>query len=459
MNNENTLVPKSIIDKISWPAFPGNEATSMLAMQFQLEKSQWWSPEELKKHQFIQLKQVMSHALQTVPFYRNFYAHMNKDFLKNLTDEWANIPLLKREHIQKAGKSMLSTNIPVQHGKIHNMKTSGSTGKPISVFGTQVTRFIWAALTLREHLWHKRDFGLKHATIRYIGENLGLAKRGLNQKSWGPSIGTVFLTGPGVVLNIDGSIQEQADWLIKQNPDYLLTHPTNALALARHFIDNNEVLPKLKEIRTLSEMIDEQVRIGCKNAWGVSVTDMYSTSEAGYIAFQCPEHEHYHVQSESVLVEILNETGEQCLPGEIGKVVLTNLHNFAFPLIRYDIGDYAEAGNPCPCGRGLPVIKNILGRVRNIMTLPNGEKKWPLVDYKKCSQVVKIIQMQTIQKSLKELEVKLVLERTMTDKEKDSLVNVMRTSLGYPFEISFSFHREIPRSKSGKFEDFISHVS
>ena len=82
---------------------------------------------------------------------------------------------------------------------------------------------------------------------------------------------------------------------------------------------------------------------------------MYSCEEAGYIALQCPQAEHYHCQSESVLVEVLDDEGRPCTPGQVGKVVLTALHNFAMPLIRYENQDYAEVGPPCACGRGLPV--------------------------------------------------------------------------------------------------------
>ena len=81
--------------------------------------------------------------------------------------------------------------------------------------------------------------------------------------------------------------------------------------------------------------------------------------------------------AESVLVEILNDDGTPCAPGEIGRVVVTALQNFATPLIRYEVGDYAEASAPCPCGRGLPVIRRIMGRVRNLLVLPDGKKIWP----------------------------------------------------------------------------------
>jgi phenylacetate-CoA ligase len=104
------------------------------------------------------------------------------------------------------------------------------------------------------------------------------------------------------------------------------------------------------------------------------MVDMYTCQEAGYLALQCPDHPHYHVQSENVLLEVVDDQGLPCAPGEVGRVLVTSLNNFATPLIRYEIGDYAEVGAACSCGRGLPVLKRIMGRYRNLLTLPDGTR-------------------------------------------------------------------------------------
>jgi phenylacetate-CoA ligase len=123
--------------------------------------------------------------------------------------------------------------------------------------------------------------------------------------------------------------------------------------------------PRLREVRTSGEPVGATTRQLCRDAWNVPVTDVYAAAEAGCIALQCPGSEHYHVQSESVLVEVLDGWNRACAPGTVGRVVVTTLQNFAMPLVRYDIGDLAEVGAPCPCGRGLPVLTRIAGRVRD----------------------------------------------------------------------------------------------
>ena len=107
--------------------------------------------------------------------------------------------------------------------------------------------------------------------------------------------------------------------------------------------------------------------------------DTYSSQEVGVIAIECPQGDGYHAMSEGLVVEVLRDDGEPCAAGETGHVVVTDLTNFATPLIRYDLADLAEAAGPCACGRGLPRIRRILGRERNLLRLPDGRRFWPLV--------------------------------------------------------------------------------
>jgi phenylacetate-CoA ligase len=252
------------------------------------------------------------------------------------------------------------------------------------------------------------------------------------------------------------SIAEQKAWLLREDPTYLLTYHTNLQALARAFQEDGAKLRRLREVRTLSESLSEDTRRIARDAFGVPVTDMYSAVEVGFMAMQCPEHEHYHVQSEIVLLEILGEDDRPCRPGEAGRVVITSLHNHATPLIRYEVGDYAELGEPCPCGRGLPVIRRILGRTRNMLVRPDGSTYWPMIDSKSCRPALPYTQLQIAQIAADTLEVRVVPEQPVTEQHRTDLTAVLVRRLGYPFKIQFKIVEAIPRSKSGKFEEFVS---
>lgn len=422
----------------------------MLAMQFQLEQTQWWSGEELRAQQFRQLSLLLRHAAGTVPFYRDRLAGLDRAGGVS-PQAFAAIPVLQRQDIQLDFEALLSIRMPRDHGRCADGQTTGSTGRPIRFRGTDVTHLFWCALSLRDHFWHRRNFSGKLAVIRSKVDNVV-------QQGWGPVTDSIFTTGPCAVLNIGTDVEVQLDWLREQDPDYVLTHPSNLQALARRALELGVKLTRLRDARTFGETLPADLRLLCRNAWAVPVTDMYSAEETGYIALQCPEHEHYHVQAENLIVEILDDAGQPCAPGQIGRVVITTLHNFAMPLIRYDIGDYAEAGAPCACGRGLPVIRRIMGRVRNMLTFPNGRRLWPSLPSSRWASVAPVRQYQMVQHTVSDIEARLVVERPLTAVEQERLIAVFQELLGYPFRFRISRVDAIERGPGLKFEDFVSRV-
>jgi len=449
---------KSVVPNIIWPALPAPEGANMLAILFQLESTQWNAGEKLLALQRLQLAKVLRHAVATVPYYRDKFQNLATPHLEDFTwEEWRRLPLLTRPAVQEAGQKLISRAIPVEHGSHCKVQTSGSTGTPITAYGTAVSQLFWRVFGLRDHIWHRRDFSAKHAIIRYVK---GLkAGETLQAALWGQSTAPLFNTGPALTMSILTEVEVQAQWLMQQAPGYLLSYPSNILALAQIFREKNWRLSSLKEIRTISESVGADMRKVCREVWGVPVKDVYSSQEIGYIALQCPEHDHYHVQSETVLVEVLDEQNNPCLPGQIGRVVVSTLHNFAMPFIRYELGDYAEVGEPCPCGRGLPVLTRILGRQRNMMITPDGKKYWPSFPSTLLSQLVPLRQIQIIQKDLERLTVNMVTDRELLEDEKTRLIEGLRSQLSYPFQISLCYVKCIERSRSGKYEDFVSLVS
>jgi phenylacetate-CoA ligase len=240
----------------------------------------------------------------------------------------------------------------------------------------------------------------------------------------------------------------------------LLTYPTNLSALLNVFQQNSFALPKLKQIRTIGETLSPHIREQALAELSVEVIDIYSSQEVGVIAIQCPQSGLYHTMAESLIVEVLNEEGSACNIGETGRVVITDIQNFATPLVRYDIGDYAEVGEICPCGRGLPTLRRILGRQRNMVIHPNGKKYWPLVGFHYYRDIAPIRQYQLIQRSVEQIEVRLVVDVPMNANQQAKLTEVICHALGYPFHLHFVyFPDQIPSGPNGKFEEFTSEIS
>jgi len=456
------LVPKSELDGIAWPAFPPLRGLVLLGLLYQFERSQWWSPDQLRVQQFRQLGHLFRHAHTTTRHYRRLFNRIGLDPTKPLDeDTWRSIPLLQRDTLQRHELRLRSTHIPQPHGPTHELISSGSTGRRVAIQRTDLGHQIWCAVTLREHAWHGRDLGAKLAIIRHpANANIGNPPDGTPSRGWGPATHNVFPTGPSTLLSIHTDIATQAAWLLREDPDYLLTHPSVLSAIAKHFRDHGERPRKLRGLRTISETLPNETRALCQEVFGLPIVDAYSSMEAGYIALQCPENPGYHLQSDTVLTEVLRDDGTPCAPGEVGRVVVTPLHNFATILIRYQLGDYAEVGEPCPCGRGLPVIRRIAGRVRNLLTLPDGRKVWPRLKTTAYGQVAPVHQLQLVQTSLTHIEARFAVDRPVTADEQGRLREAIHNALGHPFEVSFVwFEDEIPRSPGGKYEDFRSDIA
>jgi phenylacetate-CoA ligase len=446
------VVPQSACRGIAWPAIPAPLNRLVLSVFHQIDRSQWLDAAALDALQLAQLRVLAAYAQEAVPFYRERLAFLKGEAKTFGMEAWRKIPLLSRVDIQNAGQELLSRKFPQRHGEVADVWTSGSTGRPVQTKGTTVTTLFLSALTLRNHLWHGRDLEGTAASIRLVEDAKLQATAEGKFESWVPAYGT----GRALYQSIRLPVREQIAWLREVKPDYLVTYPSN---LAAMLAESPKAPPGLRQVSTMGEALDPELPAQCRDAWGVEVKDIYSAQETGMIAAQCPTGNHYHIQSEVALVEILDAAGNPCAPGQIGRVVVTDLHNFATPLIRYDIGDYAEAGEPCACGRGLPVLKRIWGRGRNMLRLPSGDVIWPLFFTRDAEKEAGgIRQMQLVQTSLTHLKLRVVSNKPVSAAAEKRIKKRINVRMGHPFEVTVERMEEIPRSANGKYEDFISEI-
>lgn len=413
-----------------------------------LQESEWWDSARIERGQRGRLDAMVRHAVDTVPFYEGH------------PQSFEALPLLTRRTLQDHADALLSADIPARVGRQYPKRSSGSTGEPVKVIRTDLEQVYWRALTLRDHLWHERDLDGILCTIRALARDRAQPEREVVRRGWGR--GTDVLGGKGTLamITLATDLSRQAEWLLRHDPHYLLSYPANLLALAEHFEEHGLALARLREVRTVGETLTPEAAKRLRMTWKVPVTDLYSTEEVGIVALQCPSGSGlYHVQSESVKVEILDEQGKPCAPSVAGRVVVSNLHNFAMPLLRYDLGDYAEAGEPCPCGRGLPTLKRVLGRRRNMLTLPNGERQWPLSGVYEYRGIAPIRRAQMVQLDLERIEMRLVADRAVTPDEERRLTEIIHRWIGHPFTVQFKYLDAFPQKANGKFEDFISLIT
>jgi phenylacetate-CoA ligase len=443
---------------IHWPSFPDLGEGAAAVLLYELDRVERLPVQEVEALQLEQLHALLTHVWRAVPWYAARLREAGFDPSIPLTPAvWERLPILDRRTLQREAENLRSRP-PPDHGPETYATTSGSTGVPIVVYRSRLSQVVTNTVALRDHLWHERDVDGCRTSIRLVRGGVAEYPQGDSARGWAPIPFARRTRGTQRRLNVLTDVNLQLEWLGRNPPSYLVTYPSNLAELLRLMRAGGVSFPGLREITTVSEVVTPELRRECLEVLGVPIADIYATMELGILALQCPTGDHYHVQSETVRVEVLDEDGSPTPPGGVGRVVATALHEYAMPLLRYEVGDMAEVGSDCACGRTLPVLRRILGRYRNMVTFPDGRRHWPLLGEHRFPEIARITQYQLVQHAVDDLELRAVATAPVTQAEEDRIREGLREKLGHPFPLRFTYVSHIPRSDGGKFEDFVSLV-
>ena len=355
---------------IEWPAVAEGPGATVLALVRHMESSQWSDTATLQQMQFNQLRRLLPWLVSQSPA---FARRINEGGLAAdeiaSSEGFAALQPIERRWFQQE-EDVYCETVPSGHEPLGDNVTSGSTGEFLRVRRTRVNQLMWLAMVLRDHVWRGTDFSVPLTSVR--APNVGIKEF----PNWGVPMNWLFRSGPALAMPTKLPGHELYDRLAVFGTGNLVIYP-NALGTVLDEVETRGKLEKLTAIRTVGEMVSEQLRERTRDLLGIEIADAYTCQEAGYIALQCPDSGLYHFMAEALIVEVLRADGTPCEPGEIGRVVITDIHNHATPVVRYALGDMAEASGPCPCGRGLPTVRRIVGRSRNLIRLPTGDRVWP----------------------------------------------------------------------------------
>lgn len=325
-----------------------------LADFVRLQRSQWLDRDKLEAFQNRKLKQMIDHAYHKVPLYQRLYkaARVELDKVKNLENlkmlptidrrTLTNVPLADRTAIN----ADLSTCVP--------LSTSGSTGNPFIVLEDRFSACYRAALYTR-FSW---AYGIRPWN-RVCLAGPGPTRRNLYNSIHGTS---GFLVKRIVKAISFENVRDAVGFLTKWKPDALYARPSEFRRLIE-YCDGEGFYPSIRLAVASHEPLDLATRSLIGRRLRAEVYDMYGVTEVGTAAWECPTHAGHHLNADALIVEFLRE-GEPVNPTEGGELCITNLYRTATPIIRYLTQDSATLleGN-CPCGRGLPLLKDIQSRV------------------------------------------------------------------------------------------------
>jgi phenylacetate-CoA ligase len=253
--------------------------------------------------------------------------------------------------------------------------------------------------------------------------------------------------------------QQHARWLCTQRPYYLSTLPSALSQIIGVIVTEGLRPPPMLQILSAFQTTTPDLRSRAREVFGASIRDRYSCEEIGPLAFQCPHSDdHYHVAVANAIVEVVDDAGNPCPDGVTGNVLVTGLHQWASPVMRYAIGDIAIAHQQCPaCGATVPALSKLLGRKAYLLRSPSlGLQYLPALGehWMACAPVV---HHRVVQTSATHLRAEVVLDRPLQSGEHAALMAMLSREFGEEFSIEVAQVPSIARS-SFKQQDFVREI-
>jgi phenylacetate-CoA ligase len=336
--------------------------TAQLYYLEEFERTQHLSADELRSLQTRRLRALLRHAYQRCPFYRRSFhnAGAHPEDVRAPEDLRA-LPVLEKIDIQERGSEMVAHGWPA--GDLIRNQTGGSTGTPISFYLCNDRKCSRAAATLRHNRWAGWEVGDRAAVIWGAprdkpGSALRSRLRGalLRDPLW---LDTAALTEETLLAF------HRALW--RQRPRIIQAYARSAVLFARFLRSQNLKPYRPLSLITTAEVLEDPDRDLLEGVFGCPVFNRYGCREVSVVASECTGHRGMHVMAEGLYVEVESQAGPAG-PGQLGGILVTDLLNPAMPLIRYRIGDMgAWAAGPCPCGRTLPRLEKVSGRVTDFL--------------------------------------------------------------------------------------------
>jgi phenylacetate-CoA ligase len=414
----------------------------------EFEKSQYCSPEKIHEIAFDRLKRMLVHAARHCDYYKNSFQRYNLDPKKVQSfAELASYPILEKRDIQQHATEMIADDQTRQ--ELIRDQTGGSTGSPIAYYYSRERKTSRSAATRRHNRWAAFEVGDKYALVWG-------ASRDIPQKSLKNRLRNAVLDRS---LVLDTSHITEAKMLAfnaalkKFRPRVLVAYARSITFLAKFLQSINETPYQPNSIITSAEVLESADRTLVENVFGCPVFNRYGCREFSVVASECLEHHGMHIMSEGLYLETVHGN-RLTQPGEIGELLVTDLLNDAMPMIRYRIGDMAALDNrPCACGRGLPLLQKVAGRVTDFIVGADGRfvSGVFLATYV-VARRPSLRQVQLRQEKAGEILYKILRRNgdAFAKQDSDYLIDETRRYVGSDTKVAFEFVDEMPPETSGK---------
>lgn len=425
-----------------------------------LQKTQWFSRQEIERLQNMNLRIMLNHAYETVPYYRRIFRERNLSpvDIKSVED-LVKLPVLTKAEIRKNFGDLLSRNFLRRD---LTLGMSGGSGDQIKFYSTKEDLSWVVAAEYRAYGWAGYELGDR--CFMLWGSPADMAKRSSILWRFSGALKRIMVMNTYVMS--DEVLARLSYLLNKFNPEIVRGYASSVYMVAKYVLENGSGKVRPRAVITSAETLFDYMRKTIEEAFGCQVFDFYGSREIGSLAAECEEHSGYHITAENVALEFVRE-GEHVATGEAGVILVTNLRNFGMPFIRYDIGDVGRTFNEvCGCGRGLPLMSSIEGRVSQFMAVYDKRlgRVIPVSTAGPGLFSIALMHMpldryQIIQENLHKIVIKVVKGKGYSQKHTDFLLEHVRKYLGNGIAVEVEFVDSIPPLPSGKRSAFISKIN
>ena len=419
-----------------------------------MEASQWWPRQHILDLQLKRLQALLQDVAVHVPYYRELFARTGFDpaAVRSVADLQA-LPFLTKAEIRAHADALRADNAV----GLARFNTGGSSGEPLIFFiGTErVTHDV--AAKWRATRWWDVDIGDREIVVWGSPIELGTQDRVRLVRD--ALMRTELL--PAFEMSddkVDGFIAR----IRERRPKMLFGYPSAISHIALRAEQRGVRLDDLgvKVVFCTSERLYDHQRETISRLFGCPVANGYGGRDAGFIAHECPSG-NMHITAEDIVVEIIDEAGRVLPPGQSGEIVVTHLATRDYPFIRYRTGDIGTLGDEaCPCGRGLPILKDIQGRSTDFVVAEDGTVLHGLSLIYILRDIPAVRAFKIVQETRSHTRALIVPEAGASTEGLDTtVIEGFRRRLGAGVEVSVEFVESIPAEKSGKFRYVVSHVA
>jgi phenylacetate-CoA ligase len=442
-----------LVSGLLFPLHERLKGHSSTALRRELERTQWLAPAALEPHVEQRLGAFLQHAAAHVPYYRDLFAARrfvpaSRMPLRALAD----LPFLDKPAIRANGERLRADDA----GPMKLYNTGGSSGEPLRFWIDRHRVSHDVAAKWRATRWWGVDIGDPEVVVWGSPIEVGAQDR---VRRWRDLVLRTHLLSAFDLG--EESLHRYVAEIVRLRPRMLFGYASALARIAAHARDRGVPVHALgiRVAFVTSEQLFPDQRQIISEVFGCPVANGYGGRDFGFVAHECPEGR-LHQSAEHILVETVGPDGAEVPPGEAGEIVVTHLATPGFPFIRYRTGDVGvREATACPCGRGLPVLREVRGRTTDFLTAASGASVHALALIYVIRDLPGVRKFRIVQEALNDLRLLVVRDPDFEPSVLPEVERQFRARLGAGLQVRVEFVDDIPALSSGKHRYVINRLA